>query len=305
MLDALQNIIEYPLFWNIVWAIVGLILINLAISLIQRWVSRRLGNVQARYSVRKMVAFTGYIAMVLYVLGVFSNQLRSIGVALGVAGAGIAFALQEVIVSIAGWIAISFGQFYNVSDRVMVGGIKGDVIDVGILRTTLMEIGEWIQGDAYNGRIVRVANSFVFKEPVYNYSADFPFVWDEIILPVRYGSDYELVRRTLLDVAEEIVGDYTASAEDNWRRVVRKYLIEDAPLQPSVSMTANDNWVQFTLRYITDYKKRRTTKDVLFSRILARAAQTPERIVFASATFELVGMPTLDVKLQTQPEKGV
>lgn len=302
MVEALQNILEYPLFWNIVWAVTGLILINLLISLVQRWVSRRLGNVQARYSARKMIAFTGYIAMVLYVMGVFSNQLSSIGVALGVAGAGIAFALQEVIVSIAGWIAISFGQFYNVSDRVMVGGIKGDVIDIGILRTTLMEIGEWIHGDAYNGRIVRVANSFVFKEPVYNYSADFPFLWDEITLPVRYGSDYALTRHILLEVANEIVGDYTASAEENWRRVVRKYLIEDAPLQPSVSLAANDNWVQFTLRYITDYKKRRSTKDALFSRILERAAQSPEKIAFASATFELVGLPALEVNLN--PKMG-
>jgi small-conductance mechanosensitive channel len=302
MLETLQNIIELSIFWNIVWAIAGLVLINLVISLVQRWISRRLGDIQARYTARKMITFTGYIVMVLFVLGVFSNQLSSIGVALGVAGAGIAFALQEVIVSIAGWIAISFGQFYNVSDRVMVGGIKGDVIDIGILRTTLMEIGEWIQGDAYNGRIVRVANSFVFREPVYNYSADFPFVWDEIVLPVRYGSDYEFVRNLLLDAANEIVGDYTASAEDNWRRVVRKYLIEEAPLQPSVSLAANDNWVQFTLRYITDYKKRRSTKDALFTRILGMAEQAPEKITFASATFELVGFPSLAVNIN--PKSG-
>jgi small-conductance mechanosensitive channel len=97
--------------------------------------------------------------------------LSSLTVALGVAGAGagIAFALQEVIASVAGWIALSFGQFYAVGDPVQLGSIKGDVIDIGVLRTTLMEIGEWVKGDQYNGRIVRVVNSFVFKEPVYNY----------------------------------------------------------------------------------------------------------------------------------------
>ncbi len=98
-----------------------------------------------------------------------------LSVALGVPGAGIAFALQEVIASVASWVAVSFGNFYSPGDRVQLGGIKGDVIDVGVLRTTLMEMGEWVNGDLYNGRIVRVANSFVFKEPVYNYSADFPF----------------------------------------------------------------------------------------------------------------------------------
>ena len=63
-----------------------------------------------------------------------------------------------------------------------------------MLRTTLMELGQWVNGDLYNGRIVRIANSFVFKEPVFNYSADFPFLWDEITLPVRYGSDWKLAR---------------------------------------------------------------------------------------------------------------
>ncbi|MCB0784290.1 MAG: mechanosensitive ion channel, partial [Flavobacteriales bacterium] len=74
-------------------------------------------------------------------------------------------------------------------DRVQLGGIKGDVIDIGVLRTTLMELGEWVDGDLYNGRMVLVANSFVFKEPVFNYSADFPFLWDELKVPVQYGAD--------------------------------------------------------------------------------------------------------------------
>lgn len=107
-----------------------------------------------------------------------------------VTGAGIAVALQAVIASLAGWVAIAFGRFYSTGDRIQLGGVKGDVIDIGILRTTLMEVGQWVDGDLYNGRIVRIANSFVFKEPVFNYSADFPFLWDEIKLPIRYGSGW-------------------------------------------------------------------------------------------------------------------
>jgi small-conductance mechanosensitive channel len=55
-----------------------------------------------------------------------------------------------------------------------------------------MELGEWVQSDLYTGRIVRIANSFVFKEPVFNYSGDFPFLWDEVKIPVKYGSDRAL-----------------------------------------------------------------------------------------------------------------
>lgn len=64
-----------------------------------------------------------------------------------------------------------------------------------------------VKGDQYNGRIVRIANSFVFKEPVYNYSADFPFVWDEITIPIKYGSDHNLARQIISRVASDSVGN--------------------------------------------------------------------------------------------------
>jgi small-conductance mechanosensitive channel len=91
-------------------------------------------------------------------------------------GAGIAFAHQEIIVSIAGCIAITFGRYYKVGDRILLGGVKGDVIDISVLRTTIMECGSWVDGDLYNGRVVGLANSFLFKDPVYNYSGDFLFL---------------------------------------------------------------------------------------------------------------------------------
>jgi small-conductance mechanosensitive channel len=68
-------------------------------------------------------------------------------------------------------------------DRVQLGGIKGDVMDIGVLRTTIMETGQWVDGDLYNGRIVLIANSYVFKS-VFNYSGDF---MDEIKIPIQYG----------------------------------------------------------------------------------------------------------------------
>ena len=81
---------------------------------------------------------------------ILRDKLGNLTVAFGVAGAGIAFALQEVIASIAGWVAVSFSNFYSVEDRVQLGGITGDVIDIGVLRTTLMETGQWVKGDQYN-----------------------------------------------------------------------------------------------------------------------------------------------------------
>ncbi|GAB4167898.1 MAG: hypothetical protein OHK0024_03090 [Thalassobaculales bacterium] len=239
----------------------------------------------------------GYFAAALLLVAIFSDQLNNLTVALGVAGAGIAFALQEVIASVAGWVTLSFGQLYTVGDRVQLGGIKGDVIDIGVLRTTLMEIGEWVKGDQYNGRIVRIANSFVFKEPVYNYSADFPFVWDEITIPIKYGSDHQLARKIIREAADSTVSEYTAYAYETWQKMLSRYAIEEASVEPSVLLMANDNWMEFTLRYVVDFKKRRSTKDLLFTRILDGIAASHGQVAMASATFHLVEAPTLDIRL--------
>ena len=241
--------------------------------------------------------FFGYLAVVIFVALVFSDKLGGFTVAFGVAGAGVAFALQEVIASAAGWMAVSFGGFYKVGDRVQLGGIKGDVIDIGILRTTIMQIGEWVNADQYNGRIVRVANSFVFKEPVFNYSAEFPFLWDEIMVPIKYGSDYRLARELIERVAEEIVGDYVRAAEQAWVPITRRFLIEAASVRPTTTIIANQNWIEFTLRYVVDYKVRRSTKDRLFTRILEEIDKTADQVGIAAATLNIEKLAPLEVRL--------
>ncbi|MDH4058101.1 MAG: mechanosensitive ion channel, partial [Cyclobacteriaceae bacterium] len=178
------------------------------------------------------------------------------------------------------------------------GGIKGDVIDIGILRTTLMETGQWVDGDLYNGRIVRIANSFVFKEPVFNYSSDFPFLWDEIKIPIRYGSDHVATRAILNKVVTEVTGDFSKEATETWFSMTKKYRVENAKTDPIISLVANDNWIEFTIRYVVEYKKRRITKDLLFTSILNEVNQTDGKIQFASATFELTSLPHLSVNIK-------
>jgi small-conductance mechanosensitive channel len=240
----------------------------------------------------------------LYATIVFSDRLGRLTVVFGVVGAGVAFALQEVIGSFAGWVAISLGQFYKPGDRVQLGGIMGDVIDISILRTTLMECGDWVKADLYNGRIVRIANSFVFKEPVFNYSGDFPFVWDEITVPIKYGSDRHLAREIFQRVVHEVVGHHIPAAQAEWKHMVQKYLIEDQTIEPAVTIVATDNWIEFTIRYVVDYKRRRSTKDQIFTRILDEIDKTQGRIAIASTTIHLVQTPVFDVRVTSRGNEG-
>lgn len=295
--EDLKNWLLHDTLGRIVFTISCIIIVWILIRFIRLAITNRVKDNDRRYRSKKLIGFGGYILSFIIILVIYSGSLKNITVALGIAGAGIAFALQEVIASIAGWIAVMLGGFYNTGDRVQLGGIKGDVIDIGVLRTTVMEIGNWVDGDLYNGRIVRISNSFVFKEPVFNYSADFPFLWDEIKIPIQYGSNYQKAREIFSTVANEVCGKFSSEALKTWEKMVRKYLIEDATTEPMVTIIANDNWVEFTIRYIVNFKKRRITKDQLFTRILYEVGKTGNEIKFASATFQLVEAPELKVSI--------
>ena len=220
MTASLQQFIESWLFdptvGTLVSTIATLLILMALVRLLKRILNRYVREPGNLYRAKKMVTFLGYFTGLVVISLIFSDRLGKMAVAFGVAGAGIAFALQEVIASLAGWVAISFGNFYNTGDRVQLGGIKGDVIDIGMLRTTMMEIGQWVNADLYNGRIVKIANSFVFKEPVFNYSGDFPFLWDEITVPVKYGSDYRLSREIFQRILVEVTGGYSTQAKAGW-----------------------------------------------------------------------------------------
>ena len=287
-----------PAVGKIASIFIGIAFIWIIVKVVQKSLFSKIKDNDNRYRAKKFGSFIGYFLTILLVTIVFSDKLGGLTVAFGVAGAGIAFALQEVIASFAGWLAIMFGGFYKSGDRVQLGGIKGDVMDIGVLRTTIMETGQWVDGDLYNGRIVLIANSFVFKEPVFNYSGDFPFLWDEIKIPIQYGSNYDKTKEILEKVGIEIAGDLTKQSQEKWNEMQSKYRLEDAQTEPMVSLIANDNWVEYTLRYVVSYKKRRATKTALFTNILKQIEATNGEIKFASATFHLVEAPAIKVKLQ-------
>lgn len=298
MEDLIKRWIFDPVVGKFVLAFFSILVISVLIRFFKNYLSGYIKDSDNRYRARKFVTFIGYVTGILIISIIFSEKLGGLTVAFGVAGAGIAFALQEVIASVAGWLAISAGSFFKTGDRIQLGGIMGDVIDIGVLRTTLMECGQWVKADQYNGRIVRVANSFVFKEPVFNYSGDFHFLWDEIVMPVKFGGDYKLAKDIFHKVAKEITGEYAEKARTEWKEMVNKYMIEDAKVEPMVTIIVTDNWMEFTIRYVVDYKKRRATKDILFTRIIEELDKTDGRVGIASATLQLVDLPDLHIRMK-------
>ena len=195
---------------------------------VRRLFKKKLPDNTVSYKAQKGLEVFGYLLVILVTISYFTGSIKDFGLAIGLLSAGITITLQELILSIAGSFFIFFVRVYKPGDRIEINGIKGDVIDVDSIYTTMMEIGEWVTSDNYSGRIVKLSNAFVFKGPVYNYSQDFPFVWDEFNLPIRYGSDMELTKKIVISVAQEYLSEYVKKSITGWKDVVEKYYIEDA-----------------------------------------------------------------------------
>ena len=273
----------------LIWVVLALLLT----IFLRRWVRRRVLDTHKRYRSQKGVELIGVLIVVIVTTTYFSGNIKDFALAVGLFTAGITITLQELILSLAGSVFIYMINVYKLGDRIEINGIKGDVIDINSLYTTMMEIGQWVSSDNYSGRIVKLSNAFVFRGPVYNYSRDFPFIWDEFDLPVRHGSDLNEAKEIILKIASEELSDFVKQSHLRWQSVVQKYYIENAEVAPTLAVTLTDNWAQFNLRYIVDYRKRRSTRHRLQERIGLAIRETNGRVELASATLELVRVPLL------------
>ncbi|GMN11761.1 mechanosensitive ion channel [Croceitalea sp. MTPC9] len=298
-MDAFSDFIENPLVIKLVKLALWLSIVIFSIAFVRKVLKKRIDDATIRYKAQKGVEIIGYILIALLVLMAFTvDSIKDYTIIIGLFTAGITFTLQELILSIAGSFYIFFVRVYKPGDRIEINGIKGDVIDIDSIYTTIMEMGEWVESDNYSGRIVKISNAFVFKGPIKNYSMDFPFVWDELNILVTYGSDVELAKQLVLETATEQLSQYTKNSLTKWKEMVERYYVENAKLEPTLAISLTDNWIAINLRYITDYKLRRGTKHRLFEEIQQVILRTNGKVTLASQTLQLLKIPEVQVQLQ-------
>src|ERR1700689_3078174 len=250
MNDLYRQAVSQSFFAKGAAAAVGVLIIHAAFRVLEKTLPRRFGRADARYKVRKLIVFSGYFSILLFLAFLFEDRLGRLSFAFGIAGAGVAVALQDVVASIAGAFSIGFSKLYAVGDRVQIGDTRGDVIDIGLLRTTLMETGNWVSRDLYNGRIVRIPNSAVLKGSVFNYSQGFQFIWDEIKVTFTAASDCLLAKEVLLRVSKEAVGGYMVEAETSWKIVSDNFRSVNPPLEPTVTLAVVGGSLEFGVSYV-------------------------------------------------------
>src|SRR5579872_6844198 len=237
-------------------------------------VRRALHDRIAQYHARKLVRYVASILGVVALAATWHAFAGRAGEILGFATAGIAFAMQEVIGALAGWFNIVSGRIFEIGDRIEMGGVRGDVLDITLLRTKVMEIGDpadedaWVRGRQPTGRLVAISNKATFTDPVYNFSAMFDFVWEEIHLPIAYRSDYGVAEEILLDEARRVSS--TEAAQQAIQRLARRHPVPKADVQPRVFVQATSNYAELSVRFVIPVRASRAVKDAMTRRILAR-----------------------------------
>lgn len=258
-----------------------------------------------RFWARQVVQLVTAVVLALGTLSIWITPDTDISTGIGLISAGLAFALQQVITALAAYFVILRGDTFGVGDRITLGGVRGDVIRLGFLKTTIMEMGQppavqnadpavWVHSRQYTGRIVTVTNGVIFTEPVYNYSREFPYIWEELALPIGFDADLPAVERILLDAAAaHAVVDLT-EAEHALERMRSRFAIAHSSVRPTVFWRITDNWVELSLRFLVPQRGVREIKDAMSRDILAGLKAAGVGI--ASATYDIVGLPPVRVE---------
>ena len=249
----------------------------------------KVGSHAQSRSMWKLITYAIWIFVLSIVVFSLMGETSNLVLYIGLIGAALTFVLQQPLLNILGWALISYRRMYRIGDRIAVGGAKGYVLDITTMYSELREFGEWMQGDTFTGRIVTIPNSVVFTQPVYNYTKDFPFVWDEIVNLVTYESDIEVAKGYMLESAKKVVGKLM---EQNYERYKRKIEIRDLHQlllkEPELRMDLSDSGVNVYVLYFCPVEMRRKIKSEITELIWSKFMADP-RVGIAYPHMHVIG----------------
>jgi small-conductance mechanosensitive channel len=293
------------LLFTLVFVAVVVVLARLVVAAVLRLL-RRHPNERVPFWTRQAINLATAAVLLVGLASIWFDDPARLATAMGLVTAGLAFALQKVVTAVAGYFVILRGKTFNVGDRIRMGGVRGDVVALGFTQTTIMEMGQpppvqkdepamWVQSRQYTGRIVTVSNSTIFDEPVYNYTRELPYIWEEMSLPIPYDANRERVEQILLDAAGRHTADVRDIGEEALRELERRWRTTAASFAPRVYWRLTDSWLELTVRFVARDHGMRELKDALSRDVLH--ALDAAGIGLASTTFAVTAVPPLRVEV--------
>jgi len=256
--------------------------------LIEAAAAPRVGSYGYVRSTWKIISYTIWAVVLGFLFFYSAGGWESLVLSIGLIGAALTFVLQKPLLNLLGWIFITSNRMYTIGDRVSIGETKGYVTDIMAMNTAMFEMGGWMQGETFTGRVALVPNLMIFDQPVYNYTRDTPYIWDEVVNLVTYESDIDRAKQHMLDAANEVVGEYMKSHHANYIRHVELHDLDDFILdKPSIRMVLKDSGVNISVVYWSSADKRRKTRTEITERIWRKFSQDPS-VEIAYPHMELV-----------------
>ena len=264
----LKELYSHTHFNNYLYTFLAVCIISLIAHLLRKVINTKVHDLKRRHHLRKLTTYASFFLIIAACIEIWTTKLPSFTTILSFTSAGLVLALHESVLCFAGWILILVKKPYEVGERIEVNQIKGDVIDIGIFHTVMIEVGNWVDADQSTGRIVNMPNSSIFRHPVYNYTKEFRYIWNEISVTITFESNWKKARELVLSVAQENADETQATVKELIEKMSHHYMVHYSKLTPVVYTKIEDSGVKLTLRYLTDAKKRRTSEDIIYRRIL-------------------------------------
>jgi small-conductance mechanosensitive channel len=241
----------------------------LVLLLIDRLLERLLAR--ARLDRRQLHTLRSVVGVALQIVGLIVILLVLIGVPtqlatmLGIAGAGLTVALKDFIVAFIGWFVLMGRNGMRLGDWVEINGVSGEVIELNMFHTVLLETGNWTDAGHPTGRRVTFTNSFAIEGHYFNFSTSGQWLWDELSIMVPYDRDPHVIADAILKEVSTATAKDAAQAEEEWKRAARgRAMGFNAQPAMAVRPSAGGMGVEVAVRYVTRANERLSVRARLY-----------------------------------------
>lgn len=245
-----------------------------------RFLGRRFEDGSTRYRFNKATQLVFVVVAFALLFRVWFQGASGIGTWLGLASAGLAFALREPLEGLAGWVYFVTRRPFRVGDRIAIGGHAGDVVDVHLFSFTLAEIGAWVDADQTTGRLLHVPNGWMFKHPIASYDGGSPYIWNELAVTVTHESDWRAAKRALEVVLDEHAEKVDHDEGDRGSEMLG---VDFTRMTPGVWVSKAPEGIRLSMRYVCRPRVRRVSTSHMWEAILDAFAALP-KVAFAYPT---------------------
>jgi len=264
-----QRMAVHGMLESVLWILLILLSVYIVGRLIDRYFVELSADKKRLVTLRAVVWFAVQAVAVLVVAFVVFGMPNQTPTVLGLAGAGLTVALKDFIVGFVGWFVLMGRNGIRVGDWVEINGVGGEVVDISLLRTTLLETGNWTDSGHPTGRKVTLVNSFAIEGHYFNFSTSGQFLWDELTVSVPTGQNpYPVIEAIQKLVVKETAANAQA-AEEEWQKATTRYRVQSFSAKPAINLRPTGGGVEVHVRYITRAQERQATRAHLYEAIVA------------------------------------